>query len=349
MTETRHNFLKRVISQRISEMAPGMKLPTEFELGKEFNVSRMTVNKVICELVKEGYVIRRRHHGTFVRERSKSGKIVTFLLPCPDDIISNTYSSFYRRGLLSGIMEAVKTTGCRLEALPVSPTNDINDIDPALLNHLNHDSLVIITGTWYAKLFEVFSRYSCRVSFLDEQILYSYTEEQKYTENWLISDMDIEQAVHDMTVKLYKKGCRRIALMSPYLQYPGHPRKEGYTRAAKECGLENFIYIMPDALYGKVSSDELKFLTDNNCDGVIIDASNIVGCVGNNIYQITGIPENIKVGTLLFRIEDNYLTVNPLNFRFNYKQMGYEAAMRLLSEKNDERIKIYEAIFSEED
>ena len=126
MVDTRHNFLKKVICQRISEMSPGMKLPTELEFAQEFQVSRMTVNKVICELVKEGYVIRRRHHGTFVRERSMSAKIVTFLLPCPDDIINNSYSSFYRRGLLSGIMEAVKTTGCRLETLSVSPTNDIN-------------------------------------------------------------------------------------------------------------------------------------------------------------------------------------------------------------------------------
>ena len=349
MVDTRHNFLKKVICQRISEMSPGMKLPTELEFAQEFQVSRMTVNKVICELVKEGYVIRRRHHGTFVRERSMSAKIVTFLLPCPDDIINNSYSSFYRRGLLSGIMEAVKTTGCRLETLSVSPTNDINDIDPALLNHLNQESLVIVTGTWYARLFKMFSEQGCKVSFLDEQILYSYTEELKYTENWLIGDMDIQQGVYEMTSKLYKKGYRRIALMSPYLQYPGHPRKEGYLRAVEEYGLPQIIFPMNRILYNKSTAEESRFLEEHHCDAVILDASNMLGCIGDNINQVIGISEDIKVGTLLFRTEDNYLTKNPLNFRFNFKQMGYESTMRLLSNKEEERIKIYKPIFSEED
>ena len=349
MNNTRHNYLKKVICQRISEMSPGMKLPTEFEFVKEFNVSRMTVNKVICELEKEGYVIRRRHYGTFVKERSMKTRIVTFLLPFPDDIISNAYSSFYRRGLLSGIMEAVKTTGCRLETLSVSPSNDINDIDPELINHLNQDSLVIVTGTWYARLFKMFYDQGCKVSFLDEQILYSYTEEQKYTEDWFIGDMDIKQGIYEMAVKLYKKGYRRIALMSPYLQYPGHPRKEGYLRAVKECGLPEIIYPMNRVLFNKVSEDEAKFLADNDCDAVILDASDMIGCIGDNINQVLGISEKIKVATLLFRAKDNYLTNNPLNFVFNYKQIGYESAMRLLSDKEEEKIKIYKPIFSEVD
>ena len=102
-------------------------------------------------------------------------------------------------------------------------------------------------------------------------------------------------------------------------------------------------------LYNKSTAEESGFLEEHHCDAVILDASNMLGCIGDNINQVLGISEDIKVGTLLFRTEDNYLTKNPLNFRFNFKQMGYESTMRLLSNKDEERIKIYKPIFSEED
>jgi len=45
---------------------PGSKIPTELELTKQFNVSRMTVNKAIRDLVNQGLLKRTPRLGTFV-------------------------------------------------------------------------------------------------------------------------------------------------------------------------------------------------------------------------------------------------------------------------------------------
>lgn len=47
------------------------RLPTEPELGEQYQVSRITVKKAIDQLVSEGFVIKRRGSGTFVKGLSE--------------------------------------------------------------------------------------------------------------------------------------------------------------------------------------------------------------------------------------------------------------------------------------
>ncbi|MDQ1197178.1 histidine utilization repressor [Agrobacterium sp. SORGH_AS 787] len=48
------------------EWPPGYRIPFEHELTKEYDCSRMTVNKALTELVKKGLIERRRRSGSFV-------------------------------------------------------------------------------------------------------------------------------------------------------------------------------------------------------------------------------------------------------------------------------------------
>lgn len=45
---------------------PGFQLPFELELAGSYGVSRMTMNKVLTQLTREGFLVRRRKLGTFV-------------------------------------------------------------------------------------------------------------------------------------------------------------------------------------------------------------------------------------------------------------------------------------------
>jgi len=56
------------LRQRITggEWRAGHQLPSEPELSKQYAVSRMTMRQAVAELVKEGVLVRRRGHGTFV-------------------------------------------------------------------------------------------------------------------------------------------------------------------------------------------------------------------------------------------------------------------------------------------
>ena len=46
----------------------GEAIPSERQLSVDFGVSRLTVRAALDELVREGYLIRRRGSGTFVSE-----------------------------------------------------------------------------------------------------------------------------------------------------------------------------------------------------------------------------------------------------------------------------------------
>lgn len=64
-----HKRLRESMLQLIRRCPMGEKLPTERELTIRFNASRGTVNKVMVELERDGYVTRRGGKGTFVSSR----------------------------------------------------------------------------------------------------------------------------------------------------------------------------------------------------------------------------------------------------------------------------------------
>ncbi len=75
---TKNRMLKTVLTERVKNSAPGTRFATEKELCAEFSVSRMTVNKVVCELVKEGFLERFPIRGTFVKQRASRRCAVVF-------------------------------------------------------------------------------------------------------------------------------------------------------------------------------------------------------------------------------------------------------------------------------
>ncbi|NVJ68932.1 MAG: histidine utilization repressor [Alphaproteobacteria bacterium] len=71
----RYEQVKRHILEGIEagDYEAGDKLPSENELVRELNVSRMTVNRALRELTEEGHIIRRAGMGSFVADRRMRG------------------------------------------------------------------------------------------------------------------------------------------------------------------------------------------------------------------------------------------------------------------------------------
>ena len=64
-----HGRILAALEDRIlsGEWPPGHRMPSEYELAEAFDCSRMTVNKVLAQLVQAGLIERRRKAGSFVR------------------------------------------------------------------------------------------------------------------------------------------------------------------------------------------------------------------------------------------------------------------------------------------
>ncbi|RDJ26827.1 histidine utilization repressor [Bosea caraganae] len=69
LTELRHQILS-------GAWPPGHRIPYELDLSAQYGCSRMTMNKVLTELVTAGLIERRRHAGSFVRQPKSQSAIL---------------------------------------------------------------------------------------------------------------------------------------------------------------------------------------------------------------------------------------------------------------------------------
>jgi GntR family transcriptional regulator len=95
-----HRQLFLVLKDQISRgaLVPGQALPAEQALGEQFGVSRITVRRALQDLSGQGYVVRRRGRGTFVRERP----------PAPPPPPARTFQDSLRKAQLETTVEVIE-------------------------------------------------------------------------------------------------------------------------------------------------------------------------------------------------------------------------------------------------
>lgn len=107
--------LKDIISELIEdeELKPGDPIPPERELCEYHEVSRMTVNKAIANLVNEGLLYREQGKGTFVA-KPKEGYQLSRLLSFTEDMkakgfrVDTRIISFQKKSATRKIQKALK-------------------------------------------------------------------------------------------------------------------------------------------------------------------------------------------------------------------------------------------------
>jgi GntR family transcriptional regulator len=65
---TKQSQTRDQVFDLIAQLAVGKAIPSERQLSSDLGVSRLTVRAALDQLVREGYLLRRRGAGTFVRE-----------------------------------------------------------------------------------------------------------------------------------------------------------------------------------------------------------------------------------------------------------------------------------------
>jgi GntR family transcriptional regulator len=136
---TKQRETRERILELIEELTVGDAIPAERQLGLDLGVSRLTVRAAIDELVREGYLVRRRGSGTFVAEPkvAKGIDITSF----SDDMRARGLTPASRTLDLR-----VELAGARLgRILHVSPSQEIvavkrlrlADGEPMAIEHLH--------------------------------------------------------------------------------------------------------------------------------------------------------------------------------------------------------------------
>ncbi len=83
------SFIQSGIMQQ--KLPPGSKIPTEAQLADQFEVSRMTVNKAIRDLVQENVLVRHPGVGTFVSD-AKAESPLTDIKNISDEVRQRGHS-----------------------------------------------------------------------------------------------------------------------------------------------------------------------------------------------------------------------------------------------------------------
>lgn len=100
--------LKSLIAEELEagRWLPGMRIPSEPELGRHFGVSRATVRQALAELEREGRLRREKGRGTFVTEPRSSAWFL------------QSAHGFHDEATQAGRTVSSKVLRCELTALP---------------------------------------------------------------------------------------------------------------------------------------------------------------------------------------------------------------------------------------
>lgn len=113
--------IRRRISDAIltGALRAGDRLPATTQMAEEYEVCHRTIQAAMNELVKEGLVVRRRHHGSFVADAESrrsampihDQSVYVFLEVLGEDFTS----TFYVRDMISGIRLTASMFGCSVK------------------------------------------------------------------------------------------------------------------------------------------------------------------------------------------------------------------------------------------
>ncbi|MDC7227812.1 MAG: GntR family transcriptional regulator [Spirochaetales bacterium] len=206
----------------------GMKLPSEHELMKKFEVSRQTIRQAFNDLANEGLIYKQQGKGTFsnYRKDMRHKQIIA--------VITTYMSGFVFPGILSGIENVLSSEGYMML---LANTNNSKEKEAEFLsNVMEHNVVGVIIepsrsaqGNVNLQYLNDMRRKGIRFVFLNS----SYSD---FDSSFVV--MDDKKGAHMAVEHLLQLGHRRIACVYKTDDRQGLDRKEGYLEAMKAYGAD---------------------------------------------------------------------------------------------------------------
>lgn len=317
---------------RISEMRKGDRFPTELELCKEFNVSRMTVNKVIKSLENNGLLKRVQGSGTYV-EKPEGKKSIKFLLPCIEYMVYDC--TYPLRLVLYGAQKEAEKQGRALEGIWVSPSNSPEDIKFSQFDDFDSESKVIIYSQWFRKTFDFLEKRKCKAALLNTQ---NISDNSQICEAWTLLSTDIMDSVKRSIDYLSTVSRKNIAIVHPFKEN-NHPIKKTLEKALKKNKKKTEFFFQcesPDSLERAVAR-LLESKNKSSIDSVFVLDQGFAGSVLRSLLNKgIKVPDEMSMMTL----GDSEWLINlpvPITAMGTpYVKIGQEAVKSLCDESGPE-------------
>lgn len=271
------------IREKIADgrLAPGMKLSTEQEIAKQYQVSRPTVRQALLELEREGLLERYRGKGTFISHSQKNSlsKQTNVLI----GIIVPRLADIFIGKIITGVQEVLEQKGYTLS---VHLTNDNIEKEQEIIESLIErkiDGLIIhpTAAPMYDRaIFKLIER---RIPFVMTGRYYKFAACNSV-------EMDNFKGAYEAVQYLYEKGHRTIGLVSkPSLTKTSiEHRIEGFFQACKDLDLPVLLrHIFLDlvdtrSLYWMEQTSEEKNIVHNQLYQYLSDAKDLTAIIALN-------------------------------------------------------------------
>lgn len=186
---------------------PGGRLPTRIELRERFDASPITIQRVMDQLAKEGFIeVRRRKSGTVVVKHPPHLNYYRFLIPLPND----------HPLMGSPFVRAVQQESTRLERLRTGMMCSFCNLSDALQPEDTRRLIEDVLSERVAGLLFLFNPIPFNTPILKEPrvprvVLAPETQLHNVPHIWF-DEKVIEKAVE----RFAQLGCRRVAMLCAY-------------------------------------------------------------------------------------------------------------------------------------
>jgi len=227
--------IQNALLRHIATLPEGACIPPETQLCGHFNVSRMTVNKAIKQLVVRGFLRRVQGKGTFVNRRPAAYRAVKVLLPGP-----NSFDNEEREGLkrtFDSFCQECHKLSLRVEAIITTPDHQLSSLNPEMFYQFSENDMVFVPAPWWVPIFEALSKSGAKVVFCDSQLYKQGTKD--FIKHWHVLEVDNKGAAKEAMAILARAGKKRITGMrSKSIYEMGEPMDIGFLEGLAEHGLQ---------------------------------------------------------------------------------------------------------------
>lgn len=335
-------YIQQVMRERIAQgdWSPGQALPSRVQLCEEFGTTRVTLDKAIQELVREGLLRSAKGSGTFIaqsEDRAASSATRTLRLgvmmgqASPAEMLKPSLSdNFYFGPLFQGIRNAVAD-----QSVDIVYARSSQSEYETFFRDNTLDGMLLITPL-LNELPALHALAAARVPFVAVGISSHLPADAALP----FVDTDNQQGTTDAIQYLLEMGHRRIAIVNlATSQANYHDRLEGYRRTLAAAGTPvdlRDLLLYPiyeaDGFEGRIEAWLSQFLASGSLPTAIFACDYFMTISTIRVLRRCGlrVPEDVSVVGFDDPFSAAHLTPAMTTVRQPVYQMGRRSAQRLM-------------------